>query len=117
MRLTRDPFWLNMKLSSGRYGYRLTHFLVFEALTGWARRQLWEEDVVHTGRVFGLLQNGRVNAGYVERLIRDLPPGDSELYAHPSVEDFGGEMKALGAPGMRLLLEERCIERVRYQDL
>ena len=117
LRLTRDPWWLNWRLGSGRYGYRLTHFLIFEALAGWAGRQLGSHGLVHTDRVFGLLQHGRVDAHYLDRLIQELPPGDSELYAHPSLEECGGELDALSAPRMRLMAESGGIELLRYQDL
>jgi hopanoid biosynthesis associated protein HpnK len=117
LRLTRDPWGINVRLSSGRYAYRLSHFLVFQALARWVEPRLRANQIVHTDRVFGLLQNGRVDARYVGGLIEDLPPGDSELYAHPSLDDVGGEFEALSAPRMRSMVAQRRIELVRYQDL
>ncbi len=117
LRLTRDPWRINVRLSSGRYAYRLSHFLVFQALAAWVEPRLKANQLVHTDRVFGLLQNGRVDAQYVGRLIEDLPPGNSELYAHPSLEDVGGEFEALSTPRMRSTVALRRIELVRYQDL
>jgi len=117
LRLTRDPWRINVRLSSGRYAYRLSHFLVFQALSRWVGPRLRANQLIHTDRVFGLLQNGRVDAHYVGRLIEALPPGNSELYAHPSLEDAGGEFEALSSPRMRSMVAQRCIELVRYQDL
>jgi chitin disaccharide deacetylase len=117
LRLTRDPWGINVRLSSGRFVYRLSHFLVFQALAGWAEPRLRASQIVHTDRVFGLLQDGRVDAQYTGRLIENLPPGNSELYAHPSLEDGGEEFGALSDPRMRLAVEQRRIELVRYQDL
>jgi chitin disaccharide deacetylase len=117
LRLTREPWRINVRLSSGRYAYRLSHFLMFQALAGWVEPRLKANQLVHTDRVFGLLQNGRVDARYVGRLIEGLPPGNSELYAHPSLEDVGGEFEALSTPRMRSMVALRRIELVRYQDL
>jgi hopanoid biosynthesis associated protein HpnK len=117
MRMTRDPLWLNLKLTGGRYGYRLSHALVFGALAGWVEPQLRKQNIRFTQRVFGLLQNGRVDRGYVERLIQRLPPGDSELYAHPALEESGDELAALGTPAARSAVQQRGVLLVRYQDL
>jgi chitin disaccharide deacetylase len=117
MRLTRDPLWLNLRLSGGRYGYRLVHALVFGMLARWIEPQLRARGMVYTDRVFGLLQDGRIDAGYLERLIARLPPGDSELYAHPVFEESRRELEALGSRRARALLEGRGVALVRYQDL
>ena len=50
-------------------------------------------------RVFGLLQNGRVDEAFLLHLLPLLPPGDSELYSHPSLTDFRPEFEALSARG------------------
>jgi hypothetical protein len=64
-----------------------------------------------------LLQNGRVDETYVGRLLSRLPPGDSELYSHPSLDEFKHELDALVSPGIRQLINERGIQLIRYQDL
>ena len=70
-----------------------------------------------TPRVFGLLQNARVDERYVARLLRALPPGDSELYSHPSLSEFRHELDALVSPSVKRLVAERGIRLIRYQDL
>jgi hopanoid biosynthesis associated protein HpnK len=117
MRLTRDPLWLNLRLSRGHYGYRVSHALVFRVLGRWIGPRLRLSGIRCTDRVFGLLQNGRVNLGYLERLIPCLPPGDSELYSHPSLDEFRAELEALIAPRVRALVEEHRVTLARYQDL
>ncbi len=117
LRLTRDPLGLNLRLAGGRYGYRLVHALVFGALARWIEPQLRARGIGYTDRVFGLLQDGRVDAGYLERLMARLPPGDSELYAHPAFDESGHELEALGSRQARLILEGRGVALVRYQDL
>jgi chitin disaccharide deacetylase len=117
MRLTRDPFFLNARLASGQWGYRISHALIYGMLSSWARPRLARKGVRHTAAVFGLLQNGRVDGAYVEKLLRRLPGGDLELYSHPSLDQFRSELDALTDPATRKLAQELGIQLVRYQDL
>jgi hopanoid biosynthesis associated protein HpnK len=117
VRLTRDPFWLNLQLASGRLVYRAAHMLIFHSLAALAGPKLNQRHLKHTERVFGLLQNGRVNEEYVERLLGKLPAGDSELYSHPSLDDFTEEFEALVSPKVRGQIKSLGIELIRYQDL
>jgi hopanoid biosynthesis associated protein HpnK len=116
-RLTRDLFWLNWRLSSGHFFYRASHALIFGWLTPGARSVLRGRGIKHTAAVFGLLQNGRVDEDYVTRLIPCLPAGDSELYSHPSLDEFRHELDALISPRVKALIQERGIQLIRYQDL
>jgi hopanoid biosynthesis associated protein HpnK len=117
MRLTRDPLWLNLRLSGGHYGYRVSHALVFAALSRWAQPRLRSRAIVHTDRVFGLLQHGRMDRRYLERLIERLPAGDSELYAHPAFDESDVELDALGTPRARAVISAGRVTLARYQDL
>jgi len=73
--------------------------------------------IKHTSAVFGLLQNARVDENYVARLIPQLPPGDSELYSHPSLDEFKNEFDALISRRVRSLVQEHNVTLIRYQDL
>jgi copper homeostasis protein CutC len=73
--------------------------------------------VRHTAWVFGLLQNGRVDAKYIESLLRQLPSGDLELYSHPSLDQFKNEFDALVNPAIRELARAQGVQLIRYQDL
>jgi hopanoid biosynthesis associated protein HpnK len=117
MRLTRDPFWLNARLSSGQWIYRGTHAFIYLWLSRRARGMLRRKNIRHTERVFGLLQNARVDEGYILRLLEQLPVGDSELYSHPSLDDFKHEFEALRSERVRSVVRERGIKLIRYQDL
>lgn len=117
MRLTRDPFWLNLKLASGNLLYRASHALIFSALSARARPVMRRYGFKHTRRVFGLLQNARVNEEYVSRLLERLPAGDSELYSHPSLDEFKEEFAALISPNVRRQVKALGIELIRYRDL
>jgi hypothetical protein len=50
-------------------------------------------------------------------LLRQLPAGDSELYSHPSLDDFAHEWRALVDPAAREEVAHQGIRLVRYQDL
>jgi len=117
LRLTRDPFWLNSRLAAGRWCYRASHSLIYRILSSRARPHLRRLRLRHTGAVFGLLQNARVDEDYVSRLLPALPPGDSELYSHPSLDQFKNEFDALVSPRVKSLVREQGIQLVRYQDL
>jgi chitin disaccharide deacetylase len=117
MRLTRDPFFLSLRLVSGPWAYRASHAAIFGLLSARARRALARKNIRHTAAVFGLLQNARVDAAYVEKLLPRLPAGDSELYSHPSLDQFKNEFDALINPDVRNLPERLSIRLIRYQDL
>lgn len=117
VRLTRDPLRLNARLARGRWGYRVSHAAVFGGLAWWARPRLDRLGCRYPARVFGLLQDGRVDTGYLRRLLEVLPAGDSEVYAHPSLEACRHELEALLDPQVRAAVEARGIQRIRYQDL
>jgi chitin disaccharide deacetylase len=117
LRLTFDPFRLNMRLSSGYYAYRALHVAIFHPLSARARPALARLNIRHTDAVFGLLQNARVDESFVSRLLPRLPLGDSELYSHPSLDEFKNEFDALVSPRVRDEVRQLGIKLIRYQDL
>lgn len=117
LRLTRDPLWLNLRLASGSYTYRLSHAFIFAWLCAWARPRLAKSGIRHTQAVFGLLQTGRVSEKYLCRLLPQLTQGDFELYCHPSIQEPEPELNALTSSRVARLIQNLNIQRVRYQDL
>jgi hopanoid biosynthesis associated protein HpnK len=117
LRLTFDPFRLNLRLASGHLAYRALHVAMFHPLSARARPALLRRGIRHTGAVFGLLQNARVDEAYVCNLLPRLPAGDSELYSHPSMDEFKNEFDALISPGARAQVSALGIQLIRYQDL
>jgi hopanoid biosynthesis associated protein HpnK len=117
VRLTRDDFWLNARLASGRWLYRVSHALIFTLLARSCRARLAQNRIRHSRTVLGLLQDGAVNQAYLERLLPRLPPGDSELYSHPSLDQFKHEFEALTNGRVKALVEKLGIRLIRYQDL
>jgi predicted glycoside hydrolase/deacetylase ChbG (UPF0249 family) len=117
MRLTRDPFWFNARLAGGNWLYRAAHAGLYNVLSDWAKPVFERQKIGHTGVVFGLLQNARVDEDYISKLLPRLPPGDSELYSHPSLDEFKNEFDALISPKIKSLVQQLGIELIRYQDL
>jgi chitin disaccharide deacetylase len=117
IRLTRDPLWLNARVAGGKWLYRVVHAMIFAVLSRRAARYLRPARLRHTGHVFGLLQDSRVDEAFILRLLSQLPPGDSELYSHPSLTQFNHELHALLSPKVKRLIADLDIELIRYQDL
>lgn len=117
MRLTRDSLALSRRTSSGHWGYRLSHAVVFGVLARRARPVLQRLGIRHTDAVYGLLQDGRVDEEYLLRLLPRLPVGALEIYSHPSLDRFQPEFAALVSSRVRARVLGLGIELVRYQDL
>jgi chitin disaccharide deacetylase len=117
LRLTFDPFRLNLKLAAGHFFYRALHAAIYHLLSARARPVLQRRNIRYTSHVFGLLQNARVDESYITRLLPSLPAGDSELYSHPSLAEFINEFQALISPNVREMVQKLGIKLIRYQDL
>jgi len=117
LRLTRDCLARSRRMSRGRLLYKISHAVIFEFLSRRARPVLAAKKIRHAQITFGLLQDSRVDEEYVMKLLPELPPGDSELYSHPSLDKFKHEADALASPRVRELLNRLGIELIRYQDL
>jgi hopanoid biosynthesis associated protein HpnK len=116
-RLTDDRLRLNVKLSSGQWLYRVSHAAIYRWLSRRARPVLAAKKIKHTKVVFGLLQNARVDESFISKLLPELPDGDSELYSHPSLDEFKHEFEALISPNVKSSIERLGIQLIRYQDL
>lgn len=117
LRLTRDPFRVNARLAQGRWFYRASHAFIYRRLSNRARPELARRGIRHTHQVFGLLQNALVDEDYILRLLPVLPAGDSELYSHPSLDEFKNEYDALISPLVQELVRREGVQLIRYQDL
>jgi predicted glycoside hydrolase/deacetylase ChbG (UPF0249 family) len=117
LRLTRDCLARSWRMTSGHWFYRLSHAAIFELLSSRAREKLRQRGIRHTQITFGLLQNARVDEEYILKLLPELPAGDSELYSHPSLDEFKHEFDALVSPRVKDLVKKLGIELIRYQDL
>jgi predicted glycoside hydrolase/deacetylase ChbG (UPF0249 family) len=117
VRLTREPFWINVRHVAGRRFRNWPHALIYSVLALGARRRFREAHIQHPRYVFGLMQNHAVDEPYLTQLLPVLPEGDSELYAHPSMNGFRHEFEALISPRVRELVGRCGIGLIRYQDL
>ena len=117
MRLTRDCLARSRRMARGRWFYRISHAAIYEWLSNRARKPLHQCGIKHAQITFGLLQNARVNEEYILKLLPELPPGDSELYSHPSLDEFKHEFDALVSPRVKELVKKLGIKLIRYQDL
>ena len=117
MRLTRDCLARSRRMAGGHWFYRVSHAVIYEWLSGRACEPLRRRGIKHAQITFGLLQNARVDEEYILKLLPELPPGDSELYSHPSLDEFKPEFDALVSPRVKELVKKLGIELIRYQDL
>lgn len=117
IRTTRDPWGIDWQINSGQWMYRLSHALIFSLLGRRAQRQAEHRQMRYAPSVFGLLRHARVDEGYLRQLLPRLPVGDSELYAHPSLDEGKQELDALVSGTARALVHEHRIDLIRYQDL
>jgi len=117
IRLTRDCLRRSAHMARGHWFYRASHAVIFGLLSKYARNQLRRKNIHHAQITFGLLQNHRVDEEYILKLLPELPPGDSELYSHPSLDEFKHEFDALVSLRVKELVKKLGIELIRYQDL
>jgi hopanoid biosynthesis associated protein HpnK len=117
LRLTRDCLARSLKISRGHLFYKISHSAIFEFLSSRARKPLAQKKIRHAQITFGLLQDSRVDEKYILKLLPELPPGDSELYSHPSLGEFKPEFDALVSPRVKEQIKKLGIELIRYQDL
>ena len=117
LRLTRDCLARSRRMATGRWFYRTSHAAIYEWLSGRAREPLRRRGIRHAQITFGLLQDSRVDEAYILKLLPELPPGDSELYSHPSLDKFKHEFDALVSPSVRAEVNRLGIELIHYQDL
>ncbi|MGA2029182.1 MAG: hopanoid biosynthesis-associated protein HpnK [Verrucomicrobiota bacterium] len=117
LRLTRDCLARSRRMTQGKFFTRVTHATIFEMLSRRARKILDAKKIRHAQITFGLLQDSRVDEDYILKLLPELPPGDSELYSHPSLDEFKNEFDALVSPHVKEQIKKLGIELIRYQDL
>ena len=117
MRFTRDCLARSRRMARGRWFYRISHAAIYQWLSNRAREPLRQRGIKHAQITFGLLQDSHVDEEYVLKLLPELPPGDSELYSHPSLDEFKHEFDALVSPRVKEQINRLGIELIRYQDL
>ena len=117
MRFTRDCLCGSRRMAHGRWFYRASHAAIYEWLSRRARKPFRQRGIRHTQITFGLLQDSQVDEDYILKLLPELPPGDSELYSHPSLDEFKHEFDALVSPRVKEQINQLGIELIRYREL
>jgi hopanoid biosynthesis associated protein HpnK len=117
LRLTRDCLARSRRMTQGKFFTRITHATIFEILSRRAQKILGAKKIRHAQITFGLLQDSRVDEEYILKLLPELPPGDSELFSHPSLDKFKNEFDALTSPRVIEEIKRLGIELIRHQDL
>ncbi len=87
-------------------------------------RRARRHDLMMPAHVFGLAWSGAMTQSRIDGLLRHLPDGISEIYAHPATSDrFAGasgghadELAALVAPEVAALVRERHVRTGGYSD-
>jgi hopanoid biosynthesis associated protein HpnK len=93
------------------------------------KRRLRRAGVVYNDHVFGRNDSGALDERLVERLVRRLPDGVSEIYFHPATRRcpeidrsmpayrHEAELQALLSAGVRRAFEGAGVERIGFADL
>ena len=89
--ITRDCLARSRRMTRGKLFTRIAHAAIFETLSRHAGKILEVKKIHHAQITFGLLQDSRVDEDYILKLLPELPPSDSELYSHPSLDKFKHE--------------------------
>jgi hopanoid biosynthesis associated protein HpnK len=123
-RVVRDDLGQNLRLDRARLGYKLSHWAMFGPLGRHAARRVHTAGLAMADRVRGLYQDGRMTTAHLRALLRDLPVGVTEIYAHPSTAPDGDpqrlpqeELAALTDAGVRALVATRGIALTSYTAL
>jgi predicted glycoside hydrolase/deacetylase ChbG (UPF0249 family) len=84
-RLPREDLLRTLKCDMSGPASKLFNYVTFTLLSRRCAKALREKGFCFTDRVYGLLQSGDMNAGYVASLMGNLPEGTSEMYFHPCI--------------------------------
>jgi len=121
IRLPREEWWAFWRAERFRALSQVPLAAVFALLNRRARRRLRCRGFLWAGSVHGFFRTDRMDESALLSLLKQLRPGDHEVYSHP---DAGGrgpagkrELAALTSPAVRRVLEERGIRRITYRDL
>lgn len=130
LRLPNDPLADALRWDRRAAARKLFEAAAFGGLARWARPRVARAGLRHPDRVYGMHQTGHVDEAYLLHLAATLPPGDSEVYAHPAAAvdaearrwrppDYASEaeLAALCSPRVRAAFEAAGIELIRYSDL
>jgi hypothetical protein len=129
MRISRESLAAALRWDSRHALRKCFEGVVFHALARYAAPRLAAAGIVSSDRVFGMHQTGHVDERYLLHVIATLPPGLSEVYAHPATGqaavmagfqdgyDHAGEVAGLTSARVRAALDGAGVSLTTYRDL
>ncbi len=127
VRVVKGEMRLSLKLDRKHLPIKLVWGTVFNLLGQWCEKRLAGRDFIQPQKVYGLLQSGDMNEGYVLGLLKQMETVTSEIYAHPLAldadenarrENPGGarELQALTSERVRLAIETAGFRPATYES-
>jgi hopanoid biosynthesis associated protein HpnK len=129
MRVSHESLGAALRYDRRHLARKCFEGLAFHALAAYAAPRLRAAGIVTSDRVFGMHQTGHVDEAYLLHVIATLPPGVSEIYAHPATSqaavmaghqdgyDHASEVAALTSPRVRAALDRAGIVLTTYREL
>lgn len=126
MRLPSEPLLPSWRASGNGLLRRTTTCLVLAPWISLLRRRLARAGVYSNDFIFGMNDSGDMNSGLVLRILRNLPPGVTEIYFHPVAPATGGHGKdnrlqgdliALKSPEVREAFLTSGVPLIAFSDL
>lgn len=116
IRLPVEPAWPSLWLDRSELPRKLVYVALFGLLSRRHRPHLAKQGYAVIDGTLGLLQTGNITEEYLLGLLRRLPRGTYELYAHPRLDTAAGlrELAALTSPRVRQTIQARDIHLTTY---
>ncbi len=122
LRLPRDDLWKSLAWDRHAAGTKILWAIVFGSLSYWTLVRLQNLTVTH--RVYGLMQTGHMQEGYVLRILNKMDVPSAEIYFHPSTQTRGeslgpnpGDLQTLLSPRIREVIQKRGLVLTDYANL
>jgi hopanoid biosynthesis associated protein HpnK len=119
IRLPAESLWPFLELDRSDFPRKLGYVAKFNFPSWCHRHRLKARGFGVIDGLLGLFQTGSVNQQYLLDLLRKLPKGTYELYAHPRLDTEAGlrELRALTSLRVRQAIQERGIRLTTYSQL
>ena len=129
IRLPIEPPGPSCRAQENRHSTRYLGWIFSAARLLWMRTRLRKAGIACNDHIFGLHESGMMTPDRVAAFINHLPPGVSEIYAHPATRSCPQpnglpehylcveEFQALASRNLRELLETIGVEIISFSDL
>ncbi len=124
LRLPRDELLLGLSYDRRQAATKFVWAIAFALLGLRSRGRIRAKGLVAAGRVYGLMQSGRMEEAYVLRVLRRVRAPSAELYFHPDTapgqQDLGpnpGDLATLLSPAVARAIRQRDFDLTTYPEL